>query len=192
MSFTLPSLPYEYNALEPHISANTLGYHYDKHHAGYLNKLNAELEKSGVSYDTLESVILSNQSGTLFQNAGQVWNHTFYWNSMTPTPNNPNASLQNLIEVSFGSFDDFKKEFVNKALSTFGSGWVWLVHDGDKVKLVSTSNADSPLSQGDGKALFTCDVWEHAYYLDSQNDRAAYANKFLNLINWQFASENLA
>lgn len=191
MTFELPKLPYEYNALEPYISAQTLGFHYDKHHAAYLTKLNAAIEAQGLSYDSLESLIADHNSGPVFNNAGQVWNHTFYWNSMSPTKQSPNADLTNLIQSSFGSFESFKEQFVNIALSTFGSGWVWLVQDEGKLQLMSTSNADSPLSLNAGKALFTCDVWEHAYYLDTQNDRAAYANKFLNLINWQFASSNL-
>lgn len=191
MKFDLAALPYDYSALEPYISASTLGYHYDKHHMGYLNKLNAALENLNEVYSSLEDLILKNPSGSMFQNAGQVWNHTFYWSSMTPAGTGPSSKLMAMINSSFGSFEDFKAAFVSKALSTFGSGWVWLVLKNGALELVSTSNADSPLSMGLGKALFTCDVWEHAYYLDSQNDRAAYANGFLNIINWQFAESNL-
>lgn len=191
MTFELPALPYEYSALEPYISAQTLGFHYDKHHAGYLAKLNAAIVEQDLKYSSLEDLIIANNSGALFNNAGQVWNHSFYWNSMTPKQNAPTAKLSALINDSFGSFESFKQEFVKVALATFGSGWVWLVANDGKLKLLSTSNADSPLSLGLGNALFTCDVWEHAYYLDSQNDRAAYASKFLNLINWEFAAANL-
>lgn len=191
MTFTLPALPYEHNALEPYISAQTLGFHYDKHHAGYLTKLNAAIESQQLKFDSLEDLIQAMPSGPVFQNAGQVWNHTFYWNSMTPDMHKPSDKIAQLIDTNFGSFEDFKSAFVNKAMSTFGSGWVWLVQNNAKLELVSTSNADSPLSQGLGTSLFTCDVWEHAYYLDSQNDRAAYASKFLNLINWKFAESNL-
>ena len=191
MKFELAALPYDYSALEPYISASTLGYHYDKHHMGYLNKLNAALENVNEVYSSLEDLIVKNPSGSMFQNAGQVWNHTFYWSSMTPASTEPGGKLMAMINSSFGSFEDFKAAFVSKALATFGSGWVWLVLKDGALELVSTSNADSPLSLGLGKALFTCDVWEHAYYLDSQNDRAAYANKFLNIINWQFAEANL-
>lgn len=191
MTFKLPALPYEYNALEPYISAQTLSFHYDKHHSGYLTKLNAAIDSGNLVFSTVEEIVQKETAPGLFQNAGQVWNHTFYWNSMTPKQHTPGASLSARIDASFGSFEDFKAKFVQTALSTFGSGWVWLVQTNSGLEIQSTSNADSPLSQDSGNALFTCDVWEHAYYLDSQNDRAAYANKFLNLINWQFAEKNL-
>lgn len=191
MTFTLKALPYAQNALEPFISATTLGYHYDKHHAGYLTKLNAAISEQNLEFTSLEELIKAMPSGPVFQNAGQVWNHSFYWDSMSPSAQKPSQKLQEMLDASFGGFEEFKSEFVKIALATFGSGWVWLVQEGSKVKLVSTSNADSPLSLNLGQALFTCDVWEHAYYLDSQNDRAAYASKFLNLINWQFAESNL-
>lgn len=191
MTFKLPALPYEHNALEPYISAQTLGFHYDKHHAGYLAKLNAAIESGNLNFASIEDIVRSEKAPALFQNAGQVWNHTFYWNSMTPKQHAPGAALAAKIDASFGSFEDFKNKFVQKALATFGSGWVWLVQTSSGLEIQSTSNADSPLSMASGNPLFTCDVWEHAYYLDSQNDRAAYANKFLNLINWQFAEKNL-
>jgi len=194
MPFSLPPLPYAENALEPHISAKTMSFHYGKHHAGYVAKLN-ELA-AGTPHDTqaLEEIVRSaaKDKGPLFNNAAQVWNHTFFWNSMRPKGGGePKGELLDLIKGSFGSLDKLKEEFKNQGLAQFGSGWVWLVRDGDKLKVTKTANAESPLVTGH-KPLVTCDVWEHAYYLDYQNRRADFLQTFLtSLVNWDFAAQQL-
>ncbi|MBN2512370.1 MAG: superoxide dismutase [Sedimentisphaerales bacterium] len=193
---SLPSLPYADNALDPIISANTIGFHYGKHHKGYvdnLNKLTAETEFAEM---TLEKIIAGTvgkaDKTAIFNNAAQVWNHTFYWHSLRPKGGGqPPDVLKKMIETSFGTVDACRKEWAAAAMAQFGSGWAWLVLDGDKLKVVKTGNADSPLSLG-VKPLLTVDVWEHAYYLDYQNRRAEYVNAVLDkLINWSFAAENL-
>jgi len=195
-AFVLPPLPYAKNALEPVISAKTISFHYDKHHKGYvdnLNKLVAGTEFAGMP---LEKIITETagkaDKAAIFNNASQAWNHAFYWNSLTPKGGGePPAALKAKIEASFGSVDACKKELATAATSQFGSGWAWLVLDGDKLKVIKTSNADSPLTKG-MKPLLTIDVWEHAYYLDYQNLRADYINVVLDkLINWSFATDNL-
>lgn len=192
----LPPLPYAQNALEPVISANTTSFHYGKHHKGYvdnLNKLVVGTEFAGMS---LEKIIAATagkaDKAAIFNNASQAWNHAFYWNSLTPNGGGePPAALKTRIEASFGSVDACKKELATAATAQFGSGWAWLVLDGDKLKVVKTANADSPLTKG-MKPLLTIDVWEHAYYLDYQNLRADYVNAVLDkLINWGFAADNL-
>lgn len=192
----LPSLPYAENALEPVISANTISFHYGKHHKAYvdnLNKLIAGTEFVGLK---LEKIITETagkaDKATIFNNASQAWNHEFYWNSLTVKGGGePPAVLKKKIEASFGSVDACKKELVAAATTQFGSGWAWLVLDGDKLKVVKTSNADSPLSKG-MKPLLTIDVWEHSYYLDYQNRRADYLEAVIDkLINWGFAADNL-
>jgi len=193
----LPSLPYADNALDPIISANTISFHYGKHHKGYvdnLNKLAAGTEFSGLP---LESIIIAAagkaDKAAIFNNASQAWNHAFYWQSLSPKSGGgePPAALKKKIEASFGSVDACKKELVTAATTQFGSGWVWLVLDGDKFKVTKTGNADSPLTKG-SKPLLTIDVWEHAYYLDYQNRRADYVNAVIDrLINWSFAAHNL-
>ncbi len=194
--YVLPPLPYAENALEPVISAKTIGVHYGKHHKTYvdnLNKLIAGTEYAGFS---LEDIIAGTagrpENAAIFNNAAQIWNHTFYWNSMKPQGGGePPAALKNIIEASFGSVAACKKELSNVAVSQFGSGWAWLVLDGDKVKVIKTSNADTPLTMN-LKPLLTVDVWEHAYYLDCQNRRADYVNAVLDkLINWDFALRNV-
>ena len=194
--YVLPPLPYAQNALEPVISANTISFHYGKHHKAYvdnLNKLIVGTEFVGLS---LEEVITATSGkadkATIFNNASQAWNHTFYWNSLTPNGGGePPAALKVKIEASFGSVDACKKELAAAATSQFGSGWAWLVLDGDKLKVIKTSNADSPLTKG-MKPLLTIDVWEHAYYLDYQNRRADYVNAVLDkLTNWSFVANNL-
>jgi Fe-Mn family superoxide dismutase len=193
--YILPPLPYSENALEPAIKAETVRFHYGKHHKGYvdnLNKLIAGTEYAGLS---LEKIIAGTagrpESTAIFNNAAQTWNHTFYWKSMTPKGGGePPAALKQRIEASFGSVDVCKKELASAAVSQFGSGWVWLVLEGSRLKVVKTSNADVPLTTG-MKPLLTIDVWEHAYYLDYQNRRADYVNAVLDkLINWEFALQN--
>ncbi len=194
--FVLPSLPYAEKALEPEISANTVNFHYNKHHKSYvenLNKLIAGTEFMGL---TLEEIIIKTTGKTdkaaIFNNASQAWNHTFYWNSLVPNGGGePLEALKKKIELSFESVDLCKKELAAAATTQFGSGWVWLVLDGDKLKVIKTSNADSPLGKGI-KPLLTIDVWEHAYYLDYQNRRLDYVNTVIDkLINWSFAAGNL-
>ena len=194
MPIQLPDLPYDLKALEPHISEKTLNFHYDKHHRGYVDKLNATIERSDFADCSLEVIVRrSFQSGDagIFNNAAQVWNHTFLWHSMSPNGGQrATGPLAEAIERDFGNQDDFSDEFVKAAKSCFGSGWTWLVADGGQLKIVSTSNADTPLVRG-LEPLLTLDVWEHAYYLDYQNDRGKYVNRFLReLINWDFAASN--
>ncbi len=192
MAFELPPLPYEKDALAPHISEETLEYHYGKHHQGYVNKLNAAVEGKPEAEKSLEELIKTAEGG-VFNNAAQIWNHTFYWKSMKPGGGGaPSGAIADAINDSFGSFDKFKEEFTNAAKTQFGSGWAWLVKGGDgKLKVVKTPNADNPLRNGD-TPLLTIDVWEHAYYIDYRNARPDYIDKFLeNLVNWDFANENL-
>jgi Fe-Mn family superoxide dismutase len=194
--FILPPLPYMDNALDPVISANTISFHYGKHHKAYvdnLNKLIVGTEFVGLSLDK----IITETAGkadkvAVFNNAAQAWNHAFYWNSLTPKGGGePSAVLKQKIEASFGTLDACKKEFFTAATTQFGSGWAWLVLDGDKIKVVKTGNADLPLVKG-LKALLTIDVWEHAYYLDYKNLRADYVNAIIGkLLNWDFAANNL-
>jgi Fe-Mn family superoxide dismutase len=192
MKFELPELPYRIDALEPHISAQTLDFHYSKHHRGYLDKLEKALAGTPQAKDNLENIVCSSD-GNIFNNAAQVWNHTFYWNSMTAdgaTP--PAAGLTAKLEQAFGGVEEFKREFAETANGQFGSGWAWLVAtaDGD-LKVLSTSDAENPMCDG-YRPLLTADVWEHAYYLDYQNERARYVEAFLDqLINWRFAESNL-
>lgn len=192
MSFELPDLPYALNALEPYISEETLKYHYGKHHAGYVKKLNKQLEGSGFENNSLEEIITRADPGGLFNNAAQIWNHTFYWHSMSPAKSEPGGELLQAINDSFGSVDKFREKFDEIALGTFGSGWAWLVRNGEgALKVVSTRDADTPLRTGE-QPLLTCDVWEHAYYIDYRNDRGKYVENFWQLINWDFAAENYA
>lgn len=196
-TIVLPPLPYAENALEPVITAHTIGFHFGKHHKGYvdnLNKLIAGTEYAGFS---LEKIIAQTAGLTdkaaIFNNAAQIWNHTFYWKSLTPKGGGePPAALKQQMEASFGSVDTCKKELAAAAMAQFGSGWAWLVLDDDKLKVVKTANADTPLTTTGFKPLLTIDVWEHAYYLDYQNRRADYVNAVLDkLINWEFARQNL-
>jgi len=192
----LPSLPYADNALEPVISAKTIGFHYGKHHKGYVDNLNKLI--AGTEFADLPlTKIITKTAGiadktAIFNNAAQTWNHTFYWKSMKlKGGGEPPAALKQKITASFGSVDVCRKELSTAAMAQFGSGWVWLVLDGDKLKVVKTANADDPLTTG-MKPLLTIDVWEHAYYLDYQNRRADYVNAVLDkLINWDFAAVNL-
>lgn len=196
MDFTLPELPYAMDALEPVISRRTLEHHYGKHHAGYLTKLEAALadEDKSKSLEEIISQSYQQQNAAVFNSAAQVWNHTFYWNSMSAKPTEPSDErLKSLIEASFGSVDTLKEKLKASATGQFGSGWAWLVYSpGDKsLKVTSTSDAETPLTS-DLVPLLTIDVWEHAYYLDYQQDRPGYVDSFLDkLINWDFAAANL-
>ena len=195
-NIVLPPLPYAENALEPVITANMIGFHYGKHHKGYVDNLNKLIAGTEYADLPLEKIIAStsglSEKTAIFNNAAQIWNHTFYWNSMTPKGGGePPAALKQRIEASFGSVDACKKELAGAAVAQFGSGWAWLVLDGSTLKVVKTSNADTPLSTG-MKPLLTIDVWEHAYYLEYQNRRADYVNAVLDkLINWEFAAQNI-
>ncbi|MFH0797347.1 MAG: superoxide dismutase [Candidatus Omnitrophota bacterium] len=192
----LPSLPYANNALDPVITANTISFHYDKHHKTYVDNLNKLIAGTEFAPLPLEKIITATSGKVdktaIFNNAAQAWNHAFYWNSLTPKGGGePPAVLKIKIEASFGTLDICRKELAATAMSQFGSGWAWLVLDGGKLKVVKTSNADVPLTKG-MKPILTIDVWEHAYYLDYQNRRADYLNAVLEkLINWSFAADNL-
>jgi len=195
-AYVLPPLPYAQNALESVISANTISFHYGKHHKGYVDNLNKLVTGTEFASMPLEKIITAiigkADKVAIFNNASQAWNHTFYWNSLTPNGGGePPAALKTKIEASFESVDACKKELATAATTQFGSGWAWLVLDSGKLKVVKTSNADSPLTKGI-KPLLTIDVWEHAYYLDYQNRRVDYVNAVLDkLINWRFAADNL-
>ena len=194
MPFDLPALPYSRDALAPTLSAETLDFHYGKHHAAYVKNLNGFAEKDpSLAGKSLEELIRGSAPGPVFNNAAQVWNHTFYWNSLTPKgAGAPSGKLAQAIDRDFGSFDAFKAEFAAAAMGQFGSGWAWLVADAaGKLKVVKTPNAECPLTQG-LTPLLTCDVWEHAYYIDYRNDRAGYVAAFWKLANWEFAAGNYA
>lgn len=191
MTIELPALPYARDALLPHISAETLDYHYGKHHQAYVANLNGLV--TGTEYENLDLVaIIKKSQGGVFNNAAQVWNHTFYWNSLSPIGGGePHGGLADAIVKSFGSVAQFKEEFSKTALGTFGSGWAWLVQHADgSLGVVSTSNAATPIT-GKDKPVLTCDVWEHAYYIDYRNVRPKYLEAFWNLVNWDFAAEQL-
>jgi Fe-Mn family superoxide dismutase len=192
MAFSLPPLPYEKNALAPHLSSETLEYHYGKHHQAYVTNLNKLVEGKPEANKTLEELIVSSE-GPVFNNAAQIHNHTFYWNSMKPNGGGqPTGDLADAIKRDFGSFEKFVEEFSNAAATQFGSGWAWLVLGKDKkLAVTKTGNADLPMKHGQ-KALLTIDVWEHAYYIDYRNVRPKYIEVFLkSLVHWDFASQNL-
>ncbi len=196
MSIKLPDLPYDKAALEPHISVKTLEFHYGKHHAGYVEKLNGLIKGTEWETDSLENIIKKTakdpSKSAIFNNAAQVWNHTFYWQCMKPKGGGVSSgAIGNRINAGFGSLDKFLEQFQSAALSQFGSGWAWLVLKGEKIEVMKTANADTPIAYG-LKPLITIDVWEHAYYLDYQNKRADYLNIFVkNLINWDFVNSLL-
>lgn len=197
MAHQLPALPYELDALEPHISRQTLEFHHGKHHAAYVANLNKLVEGTDLEGKTLEEVILAvagdaSKAG-IFNNAAQVWNHTFYWQGLKSGGGGaPTGALADKINADFGSFDAFVEQFKAAGATQFGSGWAWLVLDGGTLKITKTGNADLPLAHGQ-KALLTMDVWEHAYYLDYQNRRPDYISTFLDkLVNWEFVAANLA
>ena len=190
MAHELPPLPYAMDALAPHISQETLEFHYGKHHQTYVTNLNKLLEGSAQAGDSLEDVI-KNSSGGLFNNAAQVYNHTFYWNCLSPNGGGePSGAVADAINAAFGSFAEFKEKFSTSAATNFGSGWTWLVKSGNGVEIVNTSNAGCPLTEG-VTPLLTLDVWEHAYYIDYRNARPKYMEAFWNLVNWEFAASNM-
>ena len=188
MAHELPALPYAKDALQPHISAEPLEYHYGKHHNAYVTNLNNLIKGTDFETLSLEDIVLKS-SGGIFNNGAQVWNHTFYWNCLSPNGGGePAGALADAINAKFGSFASFKEEFAKCAVGTFGSGWAWLVKNADgSVELMSTSNAGTPMTSGK-TALLTCDVWEHAYYIDYRNLRPKYVEAFWNLVNWEFAA----
>jgi Fe-Mn family superoxide dismutase len=191
MAFSLPPLPYDKNALAPHISAETLEYHHGKHHNAYVVKLNELLAGKPEADKSLEEVIMSSE-GPVFNNAAQVWNHTFYWSCMKPAGGGkPSGELAQAIDRDFGSYEKFAEQFTQAGITQFGSGWAWLVSDKGKLSVTKTGNADLPMKHGQ-KAILTMDVWEHAYYIDYRNARPKYIETFLSsLVNWDFVGENL-
>lgn len=191
MSFTLPALPYPKTALAPHISTETIDYHYGKHHQTYVNNLNNLIPNTPFAQKTLEEIIKT-ATGGIFNNAAQIWNHTFYWNCLSPDNKKPSSKLVEILTKNFGSLEKFQEEFTKAALGLFGSGWVWLVKNPDgKLAITALSNAGNPLTS-EQIPLLTCDVWEHAYYIDYRNARAKYLEAFWKIINWEFIAKNLA
>ena len=192
MAFELPALPYEKNALEPHISSETLDFHYGKHHNTYVQKLNGLVEGTDLEGKSLKDIIKTS-SGGVFNNAAQIWNHTFYWNSLSPNGGGePTGAVADAINAAFGSFEDFKAKFNDMAVNNFGSSWTWLVKKADgSLDIVNTSNAGTPITEG-LTPLITVDLWEHAYYIDYRNVRPDYLKGFWALVNWDFANENFA
>jgi superoxide dismutase, Fe-Mn family len=190
MEHKLPELPFAKDALVPHISAETLEYHYGKHHKAYVDNLNKLIPGTEFENSFLEEIV-KKASGGIFNNAAQVWNHTFYWNCLSPKGGGePSGAVASAITKSFGSFAQFKEKFTNAAVTLFGSGWAWLVKNPDgSLAIEATSNAGNPLKDGK-KPLLTCDVWEHAYYIDYRNARSKYVEAFWNLVNWDFANKN--
>ena len=195
MKLELPELPFAKDALAPHMSADTLDFHHGKHHNAYVVKGNELLEGAGLDADSLEKLVMqaAKAGGGLFNNVGQHYNHSFFWNSISPSGGGqPTGSVADAINASFGSYENFKAEFVGAGVGQFGSGWVWLAAEGETLKIVKTANADTPLTEG-LRPILVCDVWEHAYYLDFQNRRPDFLSSFLdNLVNWEFANQNLA
>ena len=196
MAFELPPLPYDKSALEPHMSAKTLEFHHDKHHQAYVTNLNNLVKDTPMANQSLEEIIRATakdeSKAGIFNNAAQVWNHTFFWNCMKPNGGGqPTGAVAEKINQAFGGYDKFKEQFKQAAVTQFGSGWAWLVADGGQLKITKTPNAVNPMAQGQ-KALLTVDVWEHAYYLDYQNRRPDFVETFLNsLVNWDFVNKNL-
>jgi superoxide dismutase, Fe-Mn family len=192
VQFELPPLPYAKDALQPHISAETLEFHYGKHHQAYMNNLKGLLEGKPEANKSLEEII-KESSGGVFNNAAQVWNHSFFWNCMKPGGGGkPTGELAAMIDRDFGGYDKFKEAFAKACVTQFGSGWGWLIVNGDKLEVMQTSNADLPMKHGK-KALLTIDVWEHAYYIDYRNLRPKFVETVIdNLLNWDFANQNLS
>ena len=191
MTFELPALPYAADALAPVISAETISFHHGKHHRAYVNKLNELAPAQKLEGKTLEELIKTTQGG-IFNQAAQVWNHTFYWHCMSPDKPKLTGPLAAAIDKAFGSYATFQEKFTAAALAQFGSGWAWLVKKPDgKLEIVTTGNADTPLRTGD-KPVLTCDVWEHAYYVDYRNDRKKYVESWWNIVNWDFAAKQFA
>ncbi len=192
MEHKLPDLPYAKDALQPHISAETLEYHHGKHHQAYVTNLNNLIKGTEFEDKTLEEIIRTAPAGGIFNNAAQVWNHTFYWNCMKPNGGGePTGALAEAIDEAFGSFADFKEKYSTSCVTNFGSGWTWLVKKADgSLEIVNTSNAGCPLTEEGVTPLMTCDVWEHAYYIDYRNLRPKYVENFWNLVNWDFVASN--
>ena len=192
MTYELPALPYADDALEPHISAETISFHYGKHHQTYVTNLNNLVPGTEFEGMSLEDIITKASAG-IFNNAAQIWNHTFYWNCLTPNSQGaPSGDLAAAIDATFGSFDEFKAKFATSCATNFGSGWTWLVKNTDgSIEIVNTSNAGCPLTAGQ-TPLLTCDVWEHAYYIDYRNARPKYVESFWALVNWDFVAGNFA
>lgn len=189
MKFELMNLPYAQTALEPYLSSETLSYHYGKHHAGYVNKLNALIEGTEFIDKSLQDIV-KNANGAIFNNAAQVFNHDFYWHGLSPVPTNISSNLSEQITQDFGSLELFKEKFLTIASGFFGSGWIWLVVTENKhLDIETTSNADTPIRHGQ-TPLLVCDVWEHAYYIDYRNGRPEYLENWWKLINWEFVSKN--
>lgn len=193
MSIELPALPYARDALAPTISEETINYHYGKHHQSYVSKLNKMIEGTEHANASLEEII-RNTKGGVFNNAAQIWNHTFYWNSLSPNGGGQaSGALADAINAAFGSFDEFKATFTASAAGNFGSGWTWLIKNASgELEVVNTSNADTPITDPAITPLLTVDVWEHAYYVDYRNARPEYLKKFWDIANWEFASANFA
>jgi len=190
MAIVLPALPYATNALEPHMSRETLEYHYGKHHKGYVDKVNELIAGTDLEDASLEELV-AESAGTVFNNAAQVWNHNFFWQCLSPQRKTPGRELTRAFD-GLGGLESFKSQFDKAAVNVFGSGWAWLIKDGaGAMKIVTTSNANTPAREGQ-TALLTCDMWEHAYYIDHRNDRAAYMQSFWPLVNWDFVAANLA
>jgi Fe-Mn family superoxide dismutase len=192
MTIELPALPYAIDALAPHISKETLEFHHGKHHATYVTKLNAAIPGTEFENMSLEDII-KKSSGPVFNNSAQIWNHTFYWNCLSPNGGGePTGAAADAINKAFGSFSDFQAKFDDKAVNNFGSSWTWLVKNADgSLEIVNTSNAGTPMTSGQ-TALLTVDLWEHAYYIDFRNARPAYLSAFWKLVNWEFVAKNLA
>ncbi|MDD9179471.1 superoxide dismutase [Fe] [Aliivibrio sp. A6] len=193
MSFELPALPFAKDALEPHISAETLDYHHCKHHNTYVVKLNGLIPGTEFEGKTLEEIVKTSTGG-VFNNAAQIWNHTFYWNCLAPNAGGqPTGAVAAAIDAAFGSFEEFKAQFTDSAINNFGSSWTWLVKNADgSLAIVNTSNAGTPLTEEGVTPLLTVDLWEHAYYIDFRNVRPDYMGAFWALVNWSFVEENLA
>jgi Fe-Mn family superoxide dismutase len=190
--FELPKLPYALDALAPTLSKEALEFHYGKHHKAYVDNLNKFVQNTEFANMSLEDVIMKS-SGPIFNNAAQIWNHTFYWNCLSPkSSHEPNGKLADAIKKKFGSFDNFKQQFNETAAKLFGSGWTWLAKDSNgELEIINESNAGLPMKAGK-KAILTCDVWEHAYYIDYRNARPKYLESFWQLVNWEFAADNFA
>ena len=189
-TIVLPPLPYAKDALEPYMSQETLEYHYGKHHKGYVDKINGLIRGTEFEDASLEEMV-AEATGEIFNNAAQVWNHTFFWNCLSPRRQSPNAAVSKALD-SLGGFEGFQKQFDKAASGLFGSGWTWLVKDaGGALSVITTPNANTPVRDGH-IALLTCDVWEHAYYIDHRNDRAAYLKNYWPLVNWEFVAANLS
>jgi len=191
MAFTLPELPYARDALEPHMSKETLDFHYGKHHKTYVDKANGMIDDTEFANASLEEIIKNAGPGGLFNNCAQIWNHTFFWNGLTPGGSSPSTELAGAIDKAFGSMDAFKEKFNTSAAGNFGSGWTWLVKTADgSLDVVNTGNAANPLTDGQ-TPLLTADVWEHAYYIDYRNSRPKYLENFWQIVNWDFVEKNL-